>query len=88
MTGRSARFGDDLAADLLFDLADEDKVAHLAKAEKARARTVKAEPEHSGSPFLETTVFLAPSSWLRPTLRFTTGALTLTAGPIRLRMGR
>jgi hypothetical protein len=80
--------GDDLAADLLLDLADEDQVADLAKAENTRNRAAPVEPERPGSPFVETTLFLAPSSWLLPALRFGPGTLTVAIGPIRLRVGR
>jgi hypothetical protein len=78
----------DLTADLLHDLADE-QANPLVSAPSVATRSpaieaVAAQP----SPFLQTTLFLAPRSWLRPGIARSGASVSLFAGPVRLRLGR
>ena len=79
MTTRSHRLGGDLTADLLADLAEEQTLATPAVAETARGGT---------QPFVETTLYLLPTGWLRPGVIRANGGFALSAGPLRLTAGR
>lgn len=91
MTTRTQQLGHDLTADLLYDLADEDKNPVSPKAgstpAQAAASIHRAEPDLA-APFVQTTVFLSPAGWHRPRVHFTSSGFTLAAGPINLRAGR
>jgi hypothetical protein len=77
----SAR-SEDLTADLLHDLTEEQ--AQPAPAPKAPP----AAPEPAPSPVIETRLFLAPSSWRRPRLARDARSVSLSAGPLQVRLGR
>ncbi len=77
----SAR-SEDLTADLLHDLTEEQ--SQPVPAPKA----TPAVPEPATSPVIETRLFLAPSAWRRPRLARDGGSVSLSAGPLQVRVGR
>ena len=85
MTPRSR--SQDLTADLLHDLADEESSATVPAPSPSRS-TPPAPAAAAASPFVETALFLAPRAWRRPGVRRAGGSLSVIAGPVRLRVGR
>jgi hypothetical protein len=84
MTPRSR--SQDLTADLLHDLADEESAPTVPA--PSPSRSAPAPAAASPSPFVETALFLAPRAWRRPGVRRAGGSLSVSAGPVRLRIGR
>ncbi|MGH8862804.1 MAG: hypothetical protein ACRDVG_16485 [Jatrophihabitantaceae bacterium] len=68
----------DLAADLLHDLAEQPAPAPAAASPSA------SRP----SAVVETSLFLAPSTWRRPAVSRQDGSLCFAAGPLQIRLGR
>ena len=83
MTPRSR--SQDLTADLLHDLADEESAPTVPA--PSPSRSTPPAPAAT-SPFVETALFLAPRAWRRPGVRRAGGSLSVSAGPVRLRVGR
>jgi hypothetical protein len=79
---------DDLTADLLHDLTEEQAQPAPApeKAAAPKARATAAEPTPSA--VVETRLFLAPSTWQRPRMARDGGSFSLSAGPFQVRLGR
>jgi hypothetical protein len=80
VTSRSR--SEDLAADLLQDIAAEQ--AHPSAPERQAA----AEQPSSGDAFVDADFYLAPSRWKRPGIARSGNALSINAGPVRVRLGR
>jgi hypothetical protein len=89
----------DLTADLLHDLAQEEDVPAIGTPSAAtNVPTAASVPtaanapvpraDEAGSPFVETALFLAPRAWLRPGIARSGATVSLSAGPVRLRLGR
>lgn len=72
---------EDLTADLLHDLTAEQQQP-TTSALAARQR------DDAPSAVVEASLFLAPRTWLRPAISRDAEALTISAGPVRLRLGR
>ena len=83
MTPRSR--SQDLTADLLHDLADEESSPTVPAPSPSRST---ATAPAAASPFVETALFLAPRAWRRPGVRRAGGSISVSAGPVRLRIGR
>jgi hypothetical protein len=78
----------DLTADLLHDIAD-DEVVPVVTAPPATTRAAAVESETTApTAFAETSLFLAPRTWLRPGIARSGTSVSLSAGPLRLRVGR
>jgi hypothetical protein len=77
----------DLTADLLHDLAAEDTAPAVAPPPGITAPAAH-ETRAAPSPFVETSLFLAPRAWLRPRVAVSGATVSVSAGPIRLRVGR
>lgn len=75
-----------LTADLLHDLEADETPPTLAVA-PAATRTGSAGAVES-APFVEAALYLAPRDWRRPTVARTGRSLSLSGGPLRLRIGR
>jgi hypothetical protein len=75
---------DDLTADLLHDLVEEQAAPQPAPQPKAALS--KAEPAPAAT--VETSLFLAPSTWRRPGITRTGRSLSINAGPVQIRLGR
>ena len=73
----------DLTADLLRDLEAEDAVTTTPKS-ATPATSRGSDP----APSLETAVYLAPRDWRRPAVSRAGRSVSITAGPLRLRIGR
>ncbi len=75
---------EDLTADLLHDLAADPAAADPVPA------PARSEPEAESAPsaFVETRLFLAPNTWLRPRVARTAASFSVSAGPVQLRFGR
>ena len=80
MSSRSR--SEDLAADLLQDIAAEQVRP------SAPERPAAAEKPSSGDAFVDTEFYLAPSRWKRPGIARSRSALSISAGPVRVRLGR
>jgi hypothetical protein len=75
----------DLTADLLHDLQLEEAAAAALPPVPAPASShVAAEP----TPFVETALYLAPHTWRRPMVARAGRSVSVSAGPLRLRIGR
>lgn len=85
MTPRSR--SQDLTADLLHDLADEASAPTVPAPSPSRP-TPPAPAAGSASPFVETALYLSPRAWRRPGVRRAGGSVSVSAGPVRLRVGR
>jgi hypothetical protein len=72
----------DLTADLLHEIDDAEAAPVLAT--PPAVDPASADP----TPFIETTLFLAPRTWLRPGIARTGTTVAVSAGPVRLRLGR
>lgn len=72
---------DDLTADLLHDLTAEQQRPTTAAAPVRRR-------DGAPSAVVEASLFLSPRSWLRPAVARDREALTLSAGPVRVRLRR
>lgn len=73
----------DLTADLLHDIDDAEATPVVTPPPPA-AELGAADP----APFVETTLFLAPRTWQRPGIARTGTTVAVSAGPVRLRLGR
>jgi hypothetical protein len=72
---------EDLTADLLQDLtAEQERPTSAAAAARRR--------QDSPSAVVQASLFLAPRGWRRPGVTRDRGALTVSAGPVRVRLGR
>jgi len=90
----------DLTADLLHDLAEEEAAPVAVVAPPGEHQPAVSTPAAvipparddgaggSPTPFVETSFFLAPRSWLRPGVARSGSTVSLSAGPVRLRLGR
>jgi hypothetical protein len=76
----------DLTADLLHEIDDAESEPG-AQPEPGRPVTAPA-TDDAAAPFLETTLFLAPRTWLRPGIARTGSTVAVSAGPVRFRLGR
>jgi hypothetical protein len=76
----------DLTADLLHDIAEEE-AAPVVTAPPTPAAAVESDPA-APTAFVETSLFLAPSTWLRPGIARSGTSVSVSAGPVRLRIGR
>jgi hypothetical protein len=74
----------DLTADLLHDLAAEEAALPLPAPGPAREGTAAGAP----APFVETALYLAPRAWRRPGVRRAGRSVSISAGPLRIRIGR
>lgn len=75
----------DLTAELLRDLESEGAAPTEAGSSPEPASSpVATKP----APFVETSLFLVPRAWRRPALSRAPGSVSLSAGPLRLRVGR
>ena len=80
----------DLTADLLSDIAahdDNDAPAPTAAPAPA-AQPVAAASDEAPSAFVDAQFYLAPSTWQRPRLSLAARSFAVSAGPVRLRLGR
>jgi hypothetical protein len=76
----------DLTADLLHDLEAEEAAPTVIDPSVPAPASSLAQPEPA--PFVETSLYLAPRAWRRPTLSRAGGSVSASVGPIRLRVGR
>lgn len=76
----------DLTADLLRDLEAEEAAPPVL----ARSVPHEASPPARSrpTPFVETSLYLSPRAWRRPTVSRADRTLSAGLGPIRLRVGR
>ncbi len=76
----------DLTDELLRDLEAEE----AAPAVSAPSGPARAAALHDGAPApsVEAAVYLAPRGWRRPAVSRTGRSLSVSAGPLRLRIGR
>jgi len=80
VTSRSR--SEDLAADLLQDIAAEQAQP------SAPEQPAVTERPSSGVAFVDTEFRLAPSRWTRPGIARLGTELSISAGPVRVRLGR
>jgi hypothetical protein len=83
----SAR-SEDLTADLLHDLTEEQAQPASAPTAPKAPKAPAAATEPAPSAVVETRLFLAPSAWQRPRLARDGGSFSLSAGPLQVRLGR
>jgi hypothetical protein len=76
--------GEDLAADLLQDIAAEQAQSSLPE----RAQRSAPAKASSGAAFVDAEFYLAPSTWKRPGIARSGNALSISAGPVQVRLGR
>ncbi len=86
MTPRNRNRGQDLTADLLHDLEAEQAASTVAGPSAPALASSLGQPEPA--PFVETSLYLAPRAWRRPAVSRAGGSLSVSAGPVRLRIGR
>ena len=84
MTSRSR--SEDLAADLLQDIAAEQ--AHEPAAGSSHPSNAQPDQHEPGAAFVDTELFFAPSRWKRPGIARAAHSLAISAGPVRVRLGR
>jgi hypothetical protein len=83
MSSRSR--SEDLAADLLQDIAAEQATPER----RQPSAPPGVEPESAaGAAFVDTEFYLAPNTWKRPGIARSGSALSISAGPVRVRLGR
>jgi hypothetical protein len=76
----------DLTDDLLHDLEAED--AAPAVAPTSTPARADASDDRGSAPSVEAAVYLAPRGWRRPSVSRAGRSLAVSAGPVRLRIGR
>lgn len=76
----------DLTADLLHDLEEEKAAPTVMGVPVPAPASPLDEPEPA--PFVETSLFLDPRAWRRPTVARAGGSVSASVGPVRLRIGR
>jgi hypothetical protein len=72
---------EDLTADLLQDIAAE-------QAQPSAPERSAPAAQSPGPAFVDTEFYLAPSTWKRPGIARSGNALSISAGPVRVRLGR
>ena len=75
-----------LTADLLRDLEAEEAAPPVISPPVPTPESLLSTPEPA--PFLETSLYLAPRAWRRPAVSRTGGSISVSVGPVRVRIGR